>query len=121
MDDLLGRLPGDPVANAAAVGVVALALLDFILGTVRAISNATWVPEAAATWVRMQLLGQVVPIILVLTFGQIIGTIRVGDFEFNVLVVGALTAAASYTITTAKSVMDSLSPSKPDVVPPDAT
>lgn len=128
MEVLLAKLPGDPVANAAAVGTVVLALLDFVLGTIRALAgkgsgvagtNFSW--DSFSTWVRAQLLGHAVPIILLLTFGQVIGTISIGDIHVNVLVTTAEVAAATYAATTVKSILDSLNPKAPDPVPPPAT
>lgn len=117
MDVLLAKLPGDPIANAAAVGVVLLALLDFALGTVRALSDGTWKPEYMSSWVRAQLLGHVIPIILILAFAQVIGTLSIGDFKLNVLMIAGLAAAASYAVVTAKSVTDSLNRGVPDTLP----
>lgn len=121
MDVLLAKLPGDPVANAAVIGVVFLAILDFLLGTIRAIAGGTFEVSSFSAWVRNQLLGHVVPITLLLTFGQVAGTITVGGFSFNALIAAGLAAAATYAAVTAKSVIDSVSPSAPDVVPPKAT
>lgn len=117
MDVLLAKLPGDPIANAAAVGSVILAILDFLIGTVRALSDGTWKPEYMSSWVRAQLLGHVVPIVLILSFGQVIGTITIGDFKLNVLIAGGLAAAASYAVVTAKSILDSINRSVPDTLP----
>lgn len=121
MDVLLSKLPGDPVANAAAIGVTLLALLDFILGTIRAIAGKTFSWDSFSTWVRSQLLGHVIPIILLLTFGQVAGTITIGGFSVNALTAAGLAAAATFTATTAKSILDSVNPQAPDVVPPPAT
>lgn len=121
MDVLLAKLPGDPVTNAAAIGVVVLALLDFVIGTVRAVADGTFTFESFSTWVRAQLLGHVIPIILLLTFGQVIGSISVGGLSFNVVVAAGLAGAASYAATTINSVIDSVNPSADDPIPPPAT
>lgn len=121
MDTLLAQLPGDPVANAAALGCVVLALLDFVLGTIRAVAGNQFTFDSFSTWVRSQLLGHVIPIILLLTFGQVIGNITVGNITLNVVVAAGLAAAATYAATTVKSIIDSVNPAVPDVVPPPAT
>lgn len=121
MDVLLAKLPGDPAANAAAIGVVILAVLDFVLGTIRAISGGQFTLDSFSTWVRSQLMGHVIPIVLLLSFGQVIGTVSIGDLHLNVFVAAGLTAAATYAATTAKSILDSVNPSVPDVIPPPAT
>jgi hypothetical protein len=121
MDVLLAKLPGDPVANAAAIGAVVLALLDFLFGTARAVAGGTFELGSFSTWVRAQLMGHVIPIVLLLSFGQVIGTITIGDMHLNVLVAAGLAAAASYAATTIGSITDSLNAKAPDPVPPPAT
>ena len=120
MDILLAKLPGDPVANAAMVGVTLLAVLDFLLGSTRALANGTFSLTSFSTWVRAHLLGHVIPITLLLTFGQVAGTITIGEFQFNAFLTAGLVAAASYAIPTAKSIIDSVNPSASDIVPPKA-
>ncbi len=120
MEELLARLPGDPVANAAAIGSVILAITAFILGSVRAVANGTWKPEAFATWVQKHLLGQVFPIVFLLIVGQAFGTLTIGTFSFNIVLAGAEVAAATYAVSAGKAILDSLNPSATDQVPPDA-
>ena len=121
MEVLLAKLPGDPVANAAAIGVVLLATADFVLGTLRAIASGTWVAASFSTWVRAQLAGHVLPIVFLLIVGQAFGTVTVGEFSFNAVLLGAEAAAAAFAVTTGKSILDSVNPRTPDVVPPPAT
>jgi len=121
METLLAKLPGDPIANAAAIGIVLLAVTDFVLGTLRAIAGGTFVWESFSTWVRAQLAGHVLPIFFLLLVGQVFGTIKVGDVSVNAILVGAELAAASYAATTLKSILDSLNTKAPDPVPPPAT
>lgn len=121
MEALLAKLPGDPVANAAAIGVVLLATADFILGSLRAIAGGTFTLESFSTWVRAQLAGHVLPIVFLLIVGQAFGTITIGDFSVNAILLGAELAAASFAATTGKSILDSLNPKTTDVVPPPAT
>lgn len=117
MDVLLAKLPGDPIANAAAVGAVLLAILDFLLGSVRALADGTFKVELVSSWVRSQLLGHVVPIILLVTFGQVAGDISIGDFHLNILLIAGEGAAATYAAVTAKSILDSVNRGAPDPLP----
>jgi len=121
MEVLLAKLPGDPVANAAAIGIVVLALADFIIGSLRAISGGTFTWDSFSTWVRSQLAGHVLPIFFLLLVGQVFGTIAIGDVHFNAILIAAEVAAASYAATTVKSILDSLNTNAPDPVPPPAT
>jgi hypothetical protein len=120
MEQLLAQLPGDPATNMAAIGSVILAVVAFIVGSVRAIANRTWVPEAFATWVRAHLASQVFPIVFLAIVSQAFGTITVGTFSFNLVATAVQAAAATYAVSAGKAIFDSLNPKAPDPVPPDA-
>jgi hypothetical protein len=121
MEQLLAQLPGDPIANAAVVGSVLLALLDFVMGSVRAGANGTFSIDRFSTWGRAQILGHVVPITLMLTFGQVIGTITIGTLSLNVLVIAGLAHAATFAATEVASIIASANPQAADVLPAKAT
>lgn len=121
MEQLLAQLPGDPIANAAVIGAALLAILDFVMGSVRAGANGTFTLDRFATWGRAQILGHVVPITLMLTFGQVIGSITIGPVTLNVLVIAGLTHAGSYAATTVASIIASANPQAPDALPAKAT
>lgn len=117
LGNLLARLASDPTTNAAIELVAIVAILDFILGTLRAFANHTFTLEAFDVWVRVQLAGRVLPIILVLVAGTVVGDVAIADFHFNVLTATALAAAAAFVASTAKSIADSLNANAPDPVP----
>lgn len=117
MDALLAKLAADSPAMAAVIGVLGLGLLDWVLGVLRALADRTFKLEFLDVWVRTQLLGRILPIVLVLAFSQVIGTISIGDFSFNVLFLGGMTAAGAYALVTAQSIIDSLNPKAPDRLP----
>jgi hypothetical protein len=124
MDVLLAQIPGDPVANSAILAVVGLAILDFLIGTARALANSTGITDGAAfalasftTWVKAHLLFQILPIILMLTFGEAIGTITVGTVSLNLLTTAGILAATTYAATTLGSIVNSINPKAPDVAP----
>jgi hypothetical protein len=121
METLLAQLPGDPASNAAIIGVASLAILDFILGSSRALAQGTFTLDSFSTWVRAQIAGHVLPIIFVLAFGQVVGDIQIGPVAFNILTATGLAGAASYAATTVKSIVDTLNPQASDPVPPPAT
>jgi len=124
IDVLLAQIPGDPIANAAILAVVGLAILDFLIGTARALANSAGLTNGEAfvlasltTWVKAHLLFQILPIILTLTFGEAIGTITVGSVSLNLLTTAGIFAATTYAATTLGSIVNSLNPKAPDVAP----
>lgn len=120
METLLLQLPGDPVANTAAIGVVVLAVTDFILGSLRALGNGTFVLDSFSTWVRTSLAGHVLPIIFLLIVGQAFGTITIGTFSINAVLLGAEVAAASFAATVGGSILATLNPRAIDTPPSEA-
>lgn len=117
MEALLQKLGADTPAITAIIGVVGLGLLDWILGVLRAVANKTFDFAYLDVWVRVQLMGRILPIVLTLAFSQVIGTITVGDFSLNLLFIGGMAAAAAYALTTGNSIIDSLNSNAPDTLP----
>lgn len=117
LGDLLHRIWADPTTASAIVVVVALAILDLVIGTLRAFASDQFDPGLIDVWVRKTLAGRVLPIVFVLLFGAAIGDIGVGDFHFNILVAAGLAAAALFAISTAQSIIDSLNPKVADKAP----
>jgi len=115
--DILAKLSADPTINAAIIGITVLAVVDFVTGSLRAFSTGTFKLEAFDTWVRVQIAGRVLPIILVLVAGTIVGNITVGTFSFNVLTAAALVAAATFALSAGKSIADNLNPAEVHPVP----
>ena len=119
MKELLDLLVADPLTNNAIIGVAVLAILGFVIGTIRAIGDKTFVWSALDVWVRKDLMGRVIPIVLILAFGRVIGTVQVGDIELSLLSVAGFGAAATYAATSIKSIINSLDSQAPNPVPTD--
>ena len=117
LGDLLAKLSADPVTNAAIIGVVVLALLDFATGTLRAIADKSFTWDALDVWVRKTIAGRVVPIILVLLAGTVVGNVTVGSTSFGVLTAAALVAAGTFAATSVASIVENLSASAPNPTP----
>lgn len=114
---MLARLWADPLTNNAIVLVVAVAILDLLTGISRAVANGTFQLGLVDVWVRTQIAGRVIPIVLVLVFGTVIGNIQLGAFSVNILTTAALTAAGVFVAATAASIVANLQPSTPDRPP----
>jgi len=119
MDTLLARLTADPLVSNAIIGVVALGVLAWVLGTLRALADGSFKLELLDVWVRSQLLGRIIPIVLILAFSQVVGAVKVGDVEINALSIAGLGSAAAYAATTIQSIVESLNKSAPNPTPKD--
>lgn len=118
MNELLRQLAGDPMVNNAIVGVVALGLLDWLLGTLRAIRDGIFKLTLVDVWVRQALLGRIIPIVLILAFSRVVGGIRIGEVDVNTLAIAGTAAAVAYATTTVQSIIGSLNPMQPNKLPP---
>lgn len=119
MKELLDLLVADPLTNNAIIAVIALALLGFVLGTIRAIADKTFTWSALDVWIRKDLMGRVIPIILLLAFGRVVGTVSVGDADLALLTAAGLAAAATYAVTAITSIVASLNMKTENPVPTD--
>lgn len=108
MEAILDQLRGDPITNSAIIGVVALAVLDFITGTIKSIAGGTFDISLVDVWVRKTLLGRVLTIVLVLGFGRFIGSIQIGDTRLDVLTGAGLVAAATFAAAAVASIIENL-------------
>ena len=86
----------DPLAVNAIIAVAVVTLLDFVTGVLRAVADSTFAFSAVDVWVRKHLLGRVVPIVLIITVGQFVGTITIGDVSLSLL--GAAGLAGAVTV-----------------------
>ena len=119
MDVLLAQLT-NTLEGKAIAAMAALALLDFVTGSLRAIQSGQFTLDAFATWVRTSLI-HVVIVTLVIVTGKALGPISFGDVQIDVIGVAGLTAAASFCASSLKSIVDNLNPRVADEIPADAT
>lgn len=119
MEVILASLT-NTLEGKAIAGIAALALLDFITGSLRAIQSGQFSLDKFSTWVRVSLI-QVVIITLTILFGKALGPITIGPVSIDVIGVAGLAAAAAFAGSAVKSILDNLNPRVADVPPPDAT
>ena len=112
----------DPISLNAVIAVATISLLDFVTGALRAIANRTFEWSALDVWVRTQLLGRVVPIVLLIAAGQVVGTLTIGDPEsggvtLSVLGTAGIAGAITVILAGIKSILDNVRPSVEHPVP----
>jgi hypothetical protein len=117
MAELLQKLQADQPAIAAVLIVSLLGLLEFLFGILDAVRNNQFGLPYLDVWVRTQLLGKIVPIILILSFSYVVGSVNIGGFQLNLLFLAGQTAAVAYGLTTIDSIIKSVRPDVPDSPP----
>jgi type IV secretory pathway VirB2 component (pilin) len=112
-------------AGQAVLLMALLAVLDFALGTFRAIQNGTFQLDALAAWLRKHIAGRVLPTFAVLIVGHIAGGLTVDDGVAGILSPGTILTgigiamATAYILETIGSLRATLDSSAGDTVPTD--
>lgn len=104
---LFGSLGASVVANTTIQGIVLITLADFVLGSLKALSNHTFQIKWLDAWVGDHFL-KVVTILFGLVFGIVAPAITIGTVSLNLVGIGAEAAAVAYFAKTLASVVSNL-------------
>lgn len=115
--DLIGGLFGDPLAADAVWAVVLLCVAQFVLGSIRAFANKTFVISAFDAWIRSDVAGRVIPIILIFVVATATPDLTVlgVPVETGLLAFGLL-QAGTYIVSAIGSIKDNVRPPDPAVL-----
>lgn len=105
------------ITGTAIYGVAILGLLELATGILRAISSAQFTFSLIDVWVRTQLAGRILPIVLVLIAGAAAPDLSVLGLTINILTVTGLAAAAVYAATALTSILGNVNPQTADTLP----
>lgn len=122
MQAFIAQVVSDPVTNFVIVLLVVLPVFDWITGSLRAIANGTFTLAAFDVFVRTQLAGRAVPLILLLLLGRGItvatpSTLVIPGLDLSILTAGGILAAVPFLVRSAKSIVDNVNPNVADVLP----
>jgi hypothetical protein len=115
--ELATQLFGDPIAGSAVWAVVVLCVAQFALGSIRAFSNKTFVVSSFDAWIRTDVAGRVIPIILIFLMAKAVPDLSV----FGIPVESGLMAfgvaqATTYIISSLGSIYQNVRPPDPAVL-----
>jgi len=94
-------------AGLAVQGLLVVAFVDFVTGTFAALRDGTFAIDAVGAWIRKHIAGRVAPIGTLLVVGYF------GGAAGQVVIAGALVAAAAYVTETAGSILGNSTPPAP--------
>lgn len=105
---IFAAIGSDVVKNTTLQAIFFISVLDFVLGTLKALAppstfNIKWVDA----WVGDHLV-KAVAISFAVVFGIVAPDIKLGDFSFNLVAVAAEAAAVTYVAKTASSALGNL-------------
>lgn len=113
---LIGNMFSDPIVSNAFWAVLGLCILNFVLGSLRAFSNKVFEVTALDAWIRTDVAGRVLPILITLLAAQALPDLSVfgvtGEAALNAF---GLAQAAAYIVATLGSIASNVRPPDPVV------
>ena len=97
-------------AGQAAMGVLVVGFIDFVLGVLAAFRDGVFDLSALAAWLRAQFAGRILPIWVLLFLGYYAQGIEFSDIPL--LLAAGLGAAAIYVAETIGSILKNWGPSR---------
>jgi hypothetical protein len=112
----------DQRANIVMALIVFLPLVDWVTGSLRAVANGTFQWDKFDVFVRTQIAGRAVPLVILITTGRVITVAVPADLEIpgldlGVLTAGGILAAVPFLVVVVKSIIDNVNPSTTDEIP----
>lgn len=107
----IAAVASDPVTNWAIIALLALPLIDWLLGTLRALRDSTYVAQALDVFVRTKFGGRTVPLIILLILGRTVAVgapteLTIPGLDLSIITGAGILAAAPYLVVTAKSIIE---------------
>jgi hypothetical protein len=103
--------------GTAIYGIAILGILELITGVLKAITKNVFSFMLVDVWVRTQLAGRILPIVVVLIAGAAAPDLSVLGIEVNVLTATGLAGAALYAASALASIVNNVNPTAPDPLP----
>lgn len=114
---IVTELFGDPLSGNAVVAVVLLSILQFAAGSIRAIANGSFMLTALSAWIRTDVAGRVLPILLIFITARAMPDLSMyGVPVESGLVAFGLLQAGSYIISAVASIKDNVVPPPPGLL-----
>lgn len=112
----------DQTTNIVIALLVALPLLDWVTGVLRAFADHSFELAALDVFIRTQIAGRVLPLIILLVLGRIvtIGTgsaLNIPGLDLSLLTGGGIAAAVPFLLVTLQSLRENLIGDVPNPVP----
>ena len=118
----IGKVFEDPQVNFVLLLLVLLPIVQFVTGVLRAFANGTFDLEYLDVFVRTDLAGRVLPLLLLIVTGRIVEIAAPAELTIPGLDIGIFTGAGVgfavvYLVVVVKRILDNVNPSQPDTLP----
>lgn len=108
--EFITAVVSDPLTNWVILGLLFLPLIDWVLGTLRALRDKSYTADALDVFVRTKFGGRTVPLIILLTLGRIVAvgapaSLNIPGIDLSILTGAGLLASAPYLALTITSII----------------
>jgi hypothetical protein len=112
----------DQRANVVLALIVALPIIDWVTGSLRAIANRTFTWAAFDVFVRTQLAGRAVPLTILIIVGRVISVaapaeLQIPGLDLSLLTGAGIVAAVPFLAVLIGSIISNVNPNASDSVP----
>lgn len=118
----IGDIFANDLTNFVLLLLILLPVVQFVTGVLRAVANGTFNFELLDTFIRSDLAGRVLPLLILILTGRIVELAAPAELEIPGLDIGVFTGAGVgfavvYLAVVVKRVLDNVNPSVTDTVP----
>ena len=120
--EFLRAVFADPATNLVIAMLIAVPLLDWVTGSLRAIAGGTFRWSAFDVFVRTQLAGRTIPLTILLLLGRVVSIavpegLLIPGLDLALITGAGILAAVPYLLRTFASIAANVNPEAPDRLP----
>lgn len=112
----------DANTNYVLLLLLVLPLAQFVTGVLRAISNHTFELKYLDVFIRTDIAGRVLPLLILIVLGRVLDvaapdTLSIPGLDLSLLTGSGIALAVVYLVVVIKGIIDNVNPSATDAVP----
>jgi len=116
---MVAQVFGDSTTNAVLLLLVFLPIVQWVTGVLRAFSNGTFQFELIDAFIRSDIAGRVLPLLILIITGRVItvaapGALNIPGLDLSLLTGGGVAAAVVYLLVVVKRIVDNVNPTATD-------
>lgn len=119
---MISAIFGDSNVNFVLLLLLLLPAVQWVTGALRAFSNHTFDLEYLDVFIRTDLAGRVLPLLILIVTGRVIDitapdSLNIPGLDLSALTGGGIAAAVVYLVVVVKRIVDNVNPSTSDTKP----
>ena len=112
----------DPQVNFVLLLLVVLPVVQFVTGVLRAFSNGTFELQLLDVFVRTDIAGRVLPLLILIITGRLVesqapDTLTIPGLDIGIFTSAGIGFAVVYLVVVIRNIVSNVNPSEPDALP----